>query len=117
MIRNLVLGAVFVASGVAAADEPRASPSGNASIRGQAGSSAIVITTTDRLAGAIHSLTWGGKEFIERQWNVRMPKVGTFYNPNEPRGLEPRRYAPLEPVLAYIRKTPFISGKATVAKK
>ncbi|HEY2880931.1 MAG TPA: hypothetical protein VGJ15_00825 [Pirellulales bacterium] len=39
-------------------------PSGNAVIRGQAGRSEIVITTTDRLAGAIHSLTWGGKEFI-----------------------------------------------------
>ncbi len=33
---------------------------GNAVIRGKAGSSEIVITTTDRLAGAIHSLTWNG---------------------------------------------------------
>lgn len=38
---------------------------GNSTIRGLAGSSAIVITTTDRLAGAIHSLTWGGQEFID----------------------------------------------------
>jgi hypothetical protein len=47
------------------AGEPVSAPSGNASIRGKAGGSEIVITTTDRLAGAIHSLTWGGKEFID----------------------------------------------------
>ena len=38
---------------------------GHAVIRGAAGGSEIVITTTPRLAGAIHSLTWGGKEFID----------------------------------------------------
>ena len=37
---------------------------GNAVIRATAGKSEIVITTTRRLAGAIHSLTWNGKEFI-----------------------------------------------------
>ncbi|MDA0841742.1 MAG: hypothetical protein O3B01_28770 [Planctomycetota bacterium] len=56
---------MFSASWVASAEEPRLAPSGNASIRGNAGSSEIIITTTDRLAGAIHSLTWGGKEFID----------------------------------------------------
>jgi len=40
-------------------------PNGNAVVRRQAGPSDIVITTTDRLAGAIHSLTWNGKEFID----------------------------------------------------
>jgi hypothetical protein len=39
--------------------------SGDAVIRGPAGKSEIVITTTERLAGAIHSLTWNGKEFID----------------------------------------------------
>lgn len=39
--------------------------SGNAVIRSRAGSSEIVITTTSRLAGAIHSLTWNGVEFID----------------------------------------------------
>jgi hypothetical protein len=38
---------------------------GDAVIRAPAGSSDIVITTTTRLAGAIHSLTWNGKEFID----------------------------------------------------
>lgn len=44
--------------------EPPTLPSGNATIRKKLGSSEIVITTTDRLAGAIHSLKWDGKEFI-----------------------------------------------------
>ena len=40
-------------------------PDGNATIRAKAGNSEIVITTTKRLAGAIHSLTWNGREFID----------------------------------------------------
>ncbi len=39
--------------------------SGDAVIRRAAGNSEIVITTTSRLAGAIHSLTWQGREFID----------------------------------------------------
>jgi hypothetical protein len=38
---------------------------GNATIRGAAGPSEIVVTTTARLAGAVHSLTWNGREFID----------------------------------------------------
>jgi hypothetical protein len=38
--------------------------SGDAVIRAQAGKSELVIKTTNRLAGAIDSLTWDGKEFI-----------------------------------------------------
>ena len=41
------------------------SPAGDAVIRRKAGSSEIVITTTARLAGAIHSLTWNGREFLD----------------------------------------------------
>jgi len=41
-----------------------APPEGDAQIRGQAGDSEIVITTTHRLASAIDSLTWNGREFI-----------------------------------------------------
>jgi len=39
--------------------------SGDAVLRKQAGASELVIRTTRRLAGAIDSLTWGGKEFID----------------------------------------------------
>jgi hypothetical protein len=40
-------------------------PSGKAVIRGKVGDGEIVITTTSRLAGTIHSLKWAGKEFID----------------------------------------------------
>ena len=40
-------------------------PNGEAVIRSGVDDSEIVITTTPRLAGAIHSLTWKGKEFID----------------------------------------------------
>jgi hypothetical protein len=46
------------------ADEHISVPSGDAVIRAIHGDSEIVITTTARLAGAIHSLTWKGQEFI-----------------------------------------------------
>lgn len=39
--------------------------SGDSVIRAPAGGSEIMITTTSRCAGAIHSLTWNGKEFID----------------------------------------------------
>src|SRR3982750_2658169 len=42
-----------------------APPTGDAVVRAAAGGSEIVITTTSRCAGAIHSLTWNGKEFID----------------------------------------------------
>lgn len=40
-------------------------PWGKAIIRAPLGDSEIVITTTPRLAGAIHSVTWQGTEFID----------------------------------------------------
>lgn len=61
LVRLFALG-VCLAVAVAAL---AAAPDGNATIRAKAGDSEIVITTTDRLAGAIHSLTWNGKEFID----------------------------------------------------
>ena len=39
-------------------------PFGHSLTRAPAGVSEIVLTTTARLAGAIHSLTWNGREFI-----------------------------------------------------
>lgn len=44
---------------------PAPPPTGDAVIRGRAGPSEVVITTTARVAGAIHSLTWGGLEFLD----------------------------------------------------
>ena len=70
------------------------SPSGNSVIRSPALGSEIVITTTSRLAGAIHSLTWNGREFINsvdhgRQlqsaanFDLRSRFTGETFNPTE----------------------------------
>lgn len=86
----LLLGTV---AGVLAADDAKVS--GNAVFRRQAGPSEIVITTTDRLAGAIHSLTWNGKEFIDSADHGRQlqsassfgngggPFIAETFNPTE----------------------------------
>ena len=69
-------------------------PDGNATIRGAAGASEIVITTTARVAGAIHSLTWHGREFIDSVDHGRQlqsasnldcgtPITGETFNPTE----------------------------------
>lgn len=69
-------------------------PNGDAQISGGAGDSKIIITTTDRLAGAIGSLKWHGKEFINSFDHGRnlqsacsfddTPKVGAeSFNPTE----------------------------------
>lgn len=71
-------------------------PLANASIRAKAGPSEIVITTTNRLAGAIHSLRWNNMEYIDSADHGRqlqsassfdLAKPGPFwaecYNPTE----------------------------------
>jgi len=69
-------------------------PQGNGSIRNPFKDSEIVITTTSRLAGAIDSLTWNGKEFINstdhgRQlqsasnFDVESTFNGETFNPTE----------------------------------
>jgi hypothetical protein len=50
---------------LAAALAAGAPPTGDAVIRGRVGPSDIAITTTARLAGAIHSLRWNAKELID----------------------------------------------------
>jgi hypothetical protein len=62
----VVVGYAFAVCGDdASAAAPKSPRSGDAVIRAPAGGSEIVITTTSRLAGAIHSLTWNGREFID----------------------------------------------------
>ena len=61
-----IVAVSLLAVAVAAAGPPPApAVSGDAVIRRVAGGSEIVMTTTSRVAGAIHSLTWGGREFID----------------------------------------------------
>ncbi|MEZ6127454.1 MAG: hypothetical protein R3C59_02070 [Planctomycetaceae bacterium] len=59
-----LLPALLILSGRLAIAEDRIPP-GDATIRAPYAGSDIVITTTSRLAGAIHSLTWNGQEFID----------------------------------------------------
>ena len=61
LLAVMAIGWAYLSAPVRAGE----APSGDAVIRAPAGRSEIVITTTSRLAGAIHSLTWNGKEFID----------------------------------------------------
>jgi hypothetical protein len=67
--RWLLVGLLFGSSVVATAAETKTAKaehvSGDSVIRAAALGSEIVVTTTDRLAGAIDSLTWNGQEFID----------------------------------------------------
>ena len=56
-------------------------PSGHAVIRAKAGPSEIVITTTPRLAGAIHSVAWNGKEFIDSTDHGRQLQSAANFDP------------------------------------
>jgi hypothetical protein len=64
MNRFLCLLAAVPVAAYPALTEDRLAVSGDSTIRAKAGPSEIVVTTTSRLAGAIHSLTWDGKEFV-----------------------------------------------------
>lgn len=61
---GLLLLAHNLSAAVGLSDEPSQTPRADFTIRRAAGNSEIVITTTSRLAGAVHSLTWNGQEFI-----------------------------------------------------
>tara|TARA_R110002111_G_scaffold18931_2_gene46219 strand:- start:38509 stop:39444 length:936 start_codon:yes stop_codon:yes gene_type:complete len=75
------------------ADTP---PDGNATIRRKAGDSEIVITTTSRLAGAIHSLTWNGKEFIDSFDHGRQLQSAASFDCRLPGEFWAERYNPTE---------------------
>lgn len=94
-----------------------ATPDGNATIKGPAGSSEIVIKTTPRLAGAIDSLTWNGKEFINsfdhgRQLqsasnlNAGTPILAETYNPTEAGSRDDGRGDTSSSQLLELRTTP-----------
>ncbi len=61
---GLVAASLLFATTFGSAQDKSPGPE-EVTIRRQAGDSEIVITTTSRLAGAIHSVTWRGKEFID----------------------------------------------------
>jgi len=63
-------------------------PNGDAVIRAKAGKSEIVITVTSRLAGAIHSLTWDGREFIDSFDHGRQLQSAANFDAGAPIGNE-----------------------------
>lgn len=71
-------------------------PNGNAVIRRKAGPSEIVITTTNRLAGAIDSLTWNGKEFIDSFDHGRQLQSAASFDLRSPDPFWAERYNPTE---------------------
>ncbi|QDT42029.1 hypothetical protein Pan241w_21100 [Gimesia alba] len=71
-------------------------PDGDATIRGKAGDSEIVITTTNRLAGAIHSLTWNGKEFIDSFDHGRQLQSAASFDCSLPGEFWAERFNPTE---------------------
>jgi hypothetical protein len=77
-------GTSFLAVNELDGQPPREPPKGDAVIRAPAGLSEIVITTTSRLAGAIHSLTWNGKEFIDSADHGRQLQSAANYDLGKP---------------------------------
>jgi len=71
-------------------------PHGNAVIHRKAGPSEIVITTTNRLAGAIDSLTWNGKEFIDSFDHGRQLQSAASFNFRATDPFWAERYNPIE---------------------
>lgn len=59
-------------------------PTGDAVVRGKAGKSEIVVTTTKRLAGAVHSLTWDGVEFIDSADHGRQLQSAAAFDCGKP---------------------------------
>lgn len=70
-------------------------PQGNATIRARADDTEIVITTTNRLAGAIHSLRWNGIEFIDSFDHGRQLQSACSFDLGKP-GFHAECYNPTE---------------------
>ena len=77
----VALSLIFLFSSFVYADPP---PDANGVVRAKAGASEIVITTTSRLAGAIHSLTWNGKEFIDSADHGRQLQSAASFDCGKP---------------------------------
>ena len=94
----LLLSLALLTVARAAAADAKAAPiqtlSGEAVIRAPFGGSEIVITTTSRLAGAIHSVTWKGKEFIDSADHGRQLQSASSFD-NSP-AAPPETFNPTE---------------------
>ncbi len=69
---------------------------GDATIRGEFGGSAVVVRTTSRFAGAIDSLTWGGREFLDRADHGRQLQSAASFDRAAKGEFWPERFNPTE---------------------
>lgn len=88
MINKIIHSVLPLAIILTALASSAAPPDGNAQIRAQAGDSEIVITTTARLAGAIDSLKWRGKEFINSTDHGRQLQSASSFDNTPSAGAE-----------------------------
>ena len=93
MPRRLAVLALLLAP-LAAVGRPPHPGDGDAVIRGKAGPSEIVITTTSRLAGAIHSVRWGGKEFVDSADHGRQLQSAAAFDAGDPKDFWAEAYNP-----------------------
>jgi len=75
--------------------DPRGAVSGDAEISAAAADSKIVIRTTSRLAGAIDSLTFRGREYIDSHDHGRQLQSAASFSDGRP-GFVPETYNPTE---------------------
>lgn len=93
-VRRLAATALVSAILIRGAPAQDSVPTGNAVIRVKAGDSEIVITTTARLAGAIHSLTWNGREFVNSADHGRQIQSASNFDAGTP--FTPETFNPTE---------------------
>jgi hypothetical protein len=102
MLRVVVLTTACLIPVVCVGAEPRSGPAaavavhGDATIRGPALGSEIVIRTTSRLAGAIDSLTWNGREFIDSFDHGRQLQSAASFDCSRDGEFWAERYNPTE---------------------
>lgn len=94
MVLSVVCLIGSVSTAAAQESRPDRSPTGDAVIRSPFGGSEIAITTTSRLAGAIHSLTWNGQEFIDSADHGRQLQSASNFDAGSP--FTPETFNPTE---------------------
>lgn len=83
-LASVCVMAVIQFQPIAAPPAPPPPAFGDATVRAKAGGSDIVITTTARCAGAVHSLTWNGKEFVDSFDHGRQVQSASNFDSGRP---------------------------------
>lgn len=94
-IRRLLFGALMMTSALIS-DSVYSQALGDSVIRRACEVSAIEITTTSRLAGAVHSLRWNGKEFIDSHDHGRQIQSASSFDLGMDGEFWAERYNPTE---------------------